>query len=127
MEKHRALICGDREWADGEYIYKVLVRLGGRGGIEAVIEGEARGADRLGKVAALQLGIPVEKFPADWTGLGKAAGPIRNQQMLDEGHPTIVLAFHDHLDQSKGTADMLERAEAANIPIQLFFHGRMSF
>lgn len=41
-----------------------------------------------------------------------AAGPIRNQQMLDDGKPDLVVAFPG----GKGTADMVRRARVAGIP-----------
>ena len=66
------------------------------------------------------LRIPVEKYPADWTRYGYAAGPIRNQQMLDEGRPSLVLAFHNDFEHSKGTKDMIDKARKANIPAILY-------
>jgi hypothetical protein len=56
-------------------------------------------------------------FKADWSTYGKAARPIRNQQMLDEGHPNLVVAFHYALDKSKGTLDMVSRARKAEINV----------
>lgn len=58
-----------------------------------------------------------ERYPADWEKHGKAAGPIRNQQMLTEGKPDIVVAFSDNLSNSKGTADMCRRAHKAGLPV----------
>ena len=55
------------------------------------------------------------KFPADWNKYGKAAGVLRNQQMLDEGHPDLVVYFHKDIENSKGTKDMIIRAIDANI------------
>lgn len=59
----------------------------------------------------------VEKYPADWEKYGKVAGPIRNQQMLDEGKPDVVYAFTDDLSNSRGTADMCRRANKAGVPV----------
>lgn len=56
-------------------------------------------------------------FPAEWTEYGKAAGPIRNREMLRSGKPDLVTAFHRDLNQSKGTRDMVEQARAATIPV----------
>jgi hypothetical protein len=64
-----------------------------------------RGADTLAGIIAEQIGLQVEVYPADWNRHGQAAGPIRNQQMLDQGRPDIVLAFHANISQSKGTKD----------------------
>jgi hypothetical protein len=79
-----------------------------------IIEGEARGADRLARMAAEAHGYTVERYPADWSAYHRAAGPIRNRQMLREGRPHLILAFHDHIAESKGTADMIEQAMRAH-------------
>jgi hypothetical protein len=63
------------------------------------------------------LGIPVQPVPADWTTYGRAAGPIRNQRMLNEYHPNLVLAFPD--PESRGTWDMVRRAEKANVEVRV--------
>ena len=67
---------------------------------------------------ARSLGFIVEPYPADWSQYGRAAGPIRNQQMLDSG-VQLVLAFHDHIETSKGTQDMLRRAQRAGVATDL--------
>lgn len=110
----RVLVCGDRNWTDEDGIRRVL-----KGLIEplVVIHGGARGADSLAGKVAEELGHEVEVYPADWQRYGKAAGVLRNQQMLDEGKPDFVLAFHADLSRSKGTADMVRRAVAAGITV----------
>lgn len=112
----RVLICGSRDWTDYERIYAILEGIAPY--VACVIEGEARGADSLARRAAESLGIPVLKFPADWNKHGRAAGPIRNQQMLDEGKPNRVLAFQLH--NSSGTTDMIRRAKKAGIFVEVF-------
>ena len=116
----RVLICGDRNWNNYELVYNTLFRenvSSTKPPIECVIEGEARGADSCGRKAAGFLGIPILAFPADWKEYGKAAGPIRNQQMIDEGKPTEVWAFHNDLKNSKGTKDMVLRSRKAGLPV----------
>lgn len=117
----RVLVCGDRHWKNKELIRKVLLQLWQKDGRVDffVIEGAAPGADTLAHQVREEEGWPGRRFPADWAGLGKAAGPIRNQKMLDIGDPHLVLAFHNNLKDSKGTADMLRRARRAGIPIRL--------
>lgn len=75
-------------------------------------------------VTANWLGLTIEAYGADWDTHGKAAGPIRNQRMLDEGQPEIVFAFTDDLAASRGTADMVRRARAADLPVYVI--GRAS-
>ena len=52
-------------------------------------------------------------YPAQWDVYGRRAGPIRNQEMIDEGKPDGVVAFPG----GKGTADMVRRAEAAGLKV----------
>lgn len=112
----RVLICGDRNWTDRRTIHDELAAIPG---VTCVIEGEARGADKIGRSVAESLGIPVEPYPADWARYRKSAGHIRNQQMLDEGKPDYVLAFHPDIAASRGTADMVRRADKAGIPFKI--------
>lgn len=108
----RVLVCGGRDYADREYLDRYLRLLDRvKGPIKLIISGEARGADTLAKEWALGCGCPYQGFPADWAKHGRAAGPIRNQQMLDEGKPDFVVAFAG----GRGTADMIKRAERAGI------------
>jgi hypothetical protein len=80
-------------------------------GITVLIAGGARGADTLAEEWAKAQGIQCEVYMADWEGLGRKAGPIRNQQMLDEGKPDLVIAFPG----GRGTADMVRRAREAGV------------
>jgi hypothetical protein len=108
----RVLFCGDRHWTSRHVIYRWMVKVKPT----VVIEGEARGADRIAREVADSLGIPVERYPANWSQYHRAAGPIRNKQMLVEGKPDLVLAFHDDLNSSKGTKNMVTLAQKAGVP-----------
>lgn len=111
-------MCGDRGWKDPHTIQEVLAELDPTDTV--IIHGAARGADRLVGEIAEHMGFEVIPFPAEWERWGDAAGPIRNQQMLDEGHPTAVIAFHNDLGHSKGTRDMVRRARAAGLPVRVY-------
>jgi hypothetical protein len=112
----KVLCCGGREWQYKGIIRRVLTTVRPT----SIVEGECRGADVICRQVAETLGIPVHKHPADWKKHGKAAGHIRNQEMLDK-HPDIelVLAFHNDIANSKGTGDMKRRAEKAGIPVRV--------
>lgn len=117
----RLLITGDRNWTDEFAIAQTLNFEFSN--ITAIIEGQARGADRLaGRYADRYKHIEHLKFPADWDKYLKAAGPIRNQQMLEEGMPDQVVAFHDNLPESKGTHDMIKRSIKAGLPVWHYSH-----
>ena len=122
--RERVLICGDRNWVHGEIILRELSKVQQMHGVDVVIEGEAKGADTLGRLAAERLGIPVLKFPADWRKFGLSAGYKRNAQMLAEGKPTVVLAFHNFIENSKGTKMMVDLARKAQVPAQIFTEGK---
>ena len=113
----RVLVCGDREWADSETMLRRLQAL--EHDEVVLIEGEARGADLMAKGMARHFGWKVLPFPANWDKYHRAAGPIRNQQMLVEGKPDLVLAFHHDIEHSKGTKDMVDRARRAGIPVEV--------
>lgn len=110
----RVLFTGDRNWEKSEVVVLAVALLPSG---SVVIEGGARGLDSLARVVAEGLGYEVVEFPADWQKHGKRAGPIRNQQMLDEGKPDLVIAFHHELGQSRGTRDMVRRALRAGLPV----------
>lgn len=110
----RVLVCGDRNWTDRDAIYNFLAFLTPD---NVVIHGGAHGADTIAEEAALARGAKVEEYRAQWNVLGRGAGPVRNQQMLDEGKPDLVVAFHDDLTASKGTFDMVQRAGKAGLTV----------
>lgn len=110
----RILICGDRNWSDQRSI-EAFVNLLPRDAV--VIEGGAPGADTLAGLCAITAGLSLLVYPADWRRYGRAAGPIRNAQMLDEGQPTEVHYFHDSIATSRGTANMVRQAQKRGIPV----------
>lgn len=114
----RILVCGSRDWNEDDMIMEqVLSGLVDTYGPDiTIIEGAAKGADHAAAVLAEQIGLNVEEYPADWS-MGKRAGYVRNKQMLDEGKPDLVLAFvNKPLADSRGTAMMVDIANAADVP-----------
>lgn len=109
----KVLVCGGRDYADKLALWCVLDGLGPPE-VSAIISGMARGADSFAAEWAERFGFALLKFPADWEAHGRAAGPIRNQRMLDEGKPDLVVAFPG----GRGTADMVGRAKKAGIPVK---------
>lgn len=111
----RVLVCGGRDYADSAEVDGVLSSLHAESvdGISFVIHGDAPGADALAGCWAEENDVPVLRFPADWAAHGRAAGPLRNAQMLAEGRPSLVVAFPG----GRGTADMVRRARAAGVHV----------
>jgi len=118
MGDKKVLICGDRNWSEREPIRSYLCKLQDWG-FGTVIEGEARGADTIAREEAERMGFQVIEFPAHWEKYGRAAGPIRNREMLDQ-QPALVIAFHNNLSQSKGTQDTVEEARRRGIQVIVY-------
>jgi len=112
----RVLVCGGRDFADREKLASVLDSLHAQRPFSTVIHGAAPGADTLAGEWAMSRGITVAAFPADWKGQGRAAGPIRNKRMLDEGHPDLVIA----MPGGRGTANMVAQAQKAGVAVRQF-------
>jgi hypothetical protein len=120
----RLLVCGDRNWKDKGLINKVLLSYWMDAPWETltIIHGCAKGVDSLAGEIGKENSQKILEFPAQWDKFGKSAGPIRNQQMLDKGKPDLVLAFHDNIEESKGTKDMVNRAKNAGLEVRVYSH-----
>jgi len=118
----RILVCGDRNWNLISPIRRELQAIAKELAYSSIVvlHGACRGADTIAGEVAEELGLQVQGYPADWEKHGRAAGPIRNAQMLREGKPDLVLAFHTNMARSKGTKNMIEQANRAGIPVYLF-------
>lgn len=71
------------------------------------------GADAIVTRWATRRRVPMEEFPADWLKLGRQAGPIRNQYMVNRGADMCVAFLKD---ASKGTQGTVDLARDAKIP-----------
>lgn len=111
--RQRVLVCGGRDYEDRGSLFKVLDAAHYYNPFECLIHGAARGADTLAGDWALARDVLCNAYPADWEKDGRSAGPVRNQRMLDQGKPDMVIAFPG----GRGTADMIRRAEAAKVPV----------
>lgn len=110
----RVLICGGRDPSSDvcDAVWNWVMENCSPG--DVVIHGAARGVDTQAMIAAQTIpGVKHLPFAADWYAQGRAAGPIRNQRMLDEGKPDLVVAFPG----GRGTADMVNRATRAGVKV----------
>jgi|SRR5579872_879750 len=114
----RLLVTGDRKWDDAltiKYELQEFTDKHGYGMNHTLVHGDARGADTYAEVVAQFLGFTIERHPAEWKKYGSAAGPKRNKEMLDSG-VDYWIAFHNDLESSKGTKNMVKLLQKAGIP-----------
>ncbi len=83
--------------------------------ITEIVSGTAAGADRLGEQFGADLGIPVNRKPADWDSLGKAAGIIRNREMAEYADEAIIL--WDGV--SRGSKNMIDEMKKLGKPYHI--------
>lgn len=125
------LVTGGRDYADADKVFSTLNAIHAETPIDRLVHGGASGADALASQWAVARRIKaISSFPADWDDLSHpdalvrtrrdgtkynaAAGPIRNQKMIEETKPDLVVAFFG----GNGTKDCVRRALAAGIPVQ---------
>ncbi len=118
-ETFRVLVTGSREWDDMQELRYALIHAAALrlDSVVIVHGGCPRGADAMASEWARDYGVPAEEHPADWGGLGKAAGFIRNAEMVSRG-ADLCLAFYKQGAGNKGTDHCASQAEKAGIPVR---------
>jgi len=109
------LVTGSRTWTDTETIRNALLSHALPGAV--LVSGSCRGADRIAESVWLELGLPIERHPADWDKYGKRAGYVRNADMVALG-ADVCLAFIK--DESRGSTMTANLAEQSGIPVERF-------
>lgn len=107
----RVLIAGSRTITDKGFITEAIKRSGFT--ITELISGKAKGVDITAE-ELLKDHVTIIEHPADWEKHGKAAGYIRNTEMLDD-NPEAVIIIHDGF--SKGCVHIYTEAKKRNIPV----------
>ena len=121
---YRTLVTGSRHWTDRDLLESTLEDFLGSQRIPpdqvALVVGDCpTGADAMAVEWATRVGIPESQrkpFQADWATHGRAAGPMRNQDMVDSG---ADWCFAFPLPGSRGTWDCVRRAGKAEIPVSV--------
>lgn len=105
------LVCGGRNFKDKDLLYQILDILPIQ--ISKVVNGAAKGADKLSTAWAKDRQIDYKEYPADWDTYPKAAGLIRNSEMLEQEKIDLVIAFPG----GNGTKDMATKSKAEGIEV----------
>ena len=112
------LVTGGRDYKEQHVVWDALDKFISQPDFDylTVMQGKAKGADNLAREWCLDRGIECLDFPADWDRHQKAAGHIRNKEMIEFGPPDFVLAFPG----GRGTNNMILQAESAGVQVLYF-------
>lgn len=86
------------------------------GEISYIVSGGAKGADSLAEKYAKINNIKMKIFKPDWKKYGKAAGIIRNKDIVDNS--THLIAFR--INNSRGTTNSIMRAQKKKMYVKIY-------
>lgn len=110
----RVLVSGGRAFEPDDVVYRKLDRIHAETPIALLVNGWCpTGADKHARDWCLVRKVACLSDPADWDRYDKAAGPIRNQKMLRDWKPDLVVAFPGN----RGTANMVRLAKDAGVRV----------
>jgi len=109
----RVGVTGGRSYRLWTVVINVMRRLQAEDPDTVIVHGGAPGADETCEFTAMQFDLATERHEAAWDKHGRAAGPIRNQAMVDSGLDLLIV-----FPGGRGTADMVRRARAAGVPVE---------
>lgn len=107
------VVTGGRTYTWTELIHGRLDKVHAEDPITLLVEGGAAGMDTESRSWAIINDVKYVTVRAKWSIHGHKAGPLRNQEMLDEYSPQACVASPG----GAGTADMRRRCQAAGIRI----------
>ena len=111
----KTIIAGSRVITDYEAVNRAIAESGFANQISEVVSGRAKGVDTLGEEWALRNGVPCRHFPAAWQTEGRAAGPLRNEQMAL--YAEALIAVWDGM--SRGSRHMIELAQRQGLRVHI--------
>ena len=107
----RVLVTGGRDFKNKQQVWDELDKIKP----DILISGGAKGADSLAEQWAKARGVVIERYDPDWKKEGKKAAFLRNQRMVDEGKPHMLVAFKG----GKGTEHQVNITRKAKIPVHI--------
>ncbi len=118
--RKRWIVAGSRTINSKTLVYKKLHECKDKYGTPSeVVSGGAKGVDTFARYWAFDNKIIFKEFKADWQAFGKAAGPIRNQEMANyAGSEALLVLIWDGI--SKGSSNMRKIAKETGMDIVEF-------
>jgi YspA, cpYpsA-related SLOG family len=118
----KVCFVGSRNWHDKDKIREVMLKYKdeaeAKGEILTIVSGGARGADSLSVEVAKELDCNTMVYHANWARWGKAAGPIRNAEMIEDSEAVALVAFKKG-EKSVGTDHAIEHATKLGIKVDV--------
>jgi len=108
----RVLICAGRHYADTRHCRQVLEAFQRLHEVRVLIHGGNQFLGSEIEVWARELGADIVRYPPNWQLHGKLAESLRNNFMLKDSRPDIVIA----LPGGEDTEELVNRSKAAGIP-----------
>ena len=110
------VIVGSRSFSNYSFMKKCILNIIDVNIIDYIISGGAKGADSLAEVFAKDYNIRTMIFKPNWKKYGRAAGVIRNTDIINNAD--IVIAFP--IGDSKGTYNSINKAKKADKKVYIF-------
>jgi hypothetical protein len=115
----RLAIVGSRDLPLTKVNYRIaLSYLEETGMPTSLISGGAKGADTLCKLIAINTGIPITEYLAEWDKYGKGAGFKRNL-LIEQSADQCLALVTKPLEQSRGTAHTVSLFRKSNKPVHV--------
>lgn len=111
------IVTGSRTWTDEPLIRRVLDHMHPA----CVVQGGARGADRMAAKWAMEQDISCITYYAKWSLHGRRAGLVRNELMLTDLPTACVVAFYLG---TPGTRHMIDRAKLLGRELHIYQPGQ---
>lgn len=111
----KVLCCGDRHWNNFQIVRDYLKKLPKD---VTIIYRDSKGADSCVDRAVGELGLKAKKLPANWDDFGFTLDPLLDIEGKDL-KPDLVLAFHNNLKNSRGTAGIVNEAKRRGIKVEV--------
>lgn len=118
----RVAIVGSRTFTDERMVRQIVARLQERHEELTIVSGGARGVDTFAAQAAMDRGVRVQVFPAEWDRYGKRAGYLRNVTIVENAD--MVIALFAPGPRSKGTSHTVNIAREQHKTVCEYHEGR---
>ena len=118
---YRVLVTGSRDWTSRMTIKRAMIEVWEAAmrpdDIVLISGANPKGADHIAEQCAIDCGWKVERHPAQWDKWGKAAGPRRNNEMVESG-VDVCIAFIK--DNSRGATNCSQTAMRAGVTTRIW-------